>query len=102
MQVFVDASLLTPTSAVGRVSGRIECVELPRVGEIVSLARAADPNAGFSGQLAVEHVLQSSSVNEGEPMLSLADIVAFTDGDGVSIGKALERCYGLFFEPYGE
>jgi len=100
MRVFIDISLLTPSTAIGRVSGPMEFPSLPRAGELVSLNRAIVPNAGFSGQIAVEHVIHSPTESGHEPMLSLADIVSPTAEAAVSIGQALEQFYGLFFEPY--
>ena len=100
MQVPIDVSLLTPTSAVGRVSGPIELTALPRVGDLVSLERAANPSAGFSGQLAVTDVLHVASDKGHEPMLALSDVVSPTEEAAAFIGKALERHYGLFFETY--
>jgi hypothetical protein len=100
MRVFIDISLLTAASAVGRVSGAIEFPVLPRVGELVSLARGVVPSAGFSGQLAVEHVIHSPTESNQQPMLSLADVTLQNREAAIAVGKALELSYGLFFEPY--
>ena len=100
MRIFIDISLFTPTSAVGRVSGTMEFPLLPRVGEIVSLGDAVVPGAEFSGQLAVTHVIHSPTSSGQEPMLSLADIVFSTKALAQSVGQSLERSYGLFYEPY--
>lgn len=99
MLVEIDASLLTESSAVGRVSGPLEFMHLPRVGETVSLSRVmAD---GFSGHLVVEHVIYLPN-SGSNPLLSLSDIVASSEGAAKLLGAALTKEYGLFFEPYGD
>ncbi|WP_234086323.1 hypothetical protein [Azonexus sp. R2A61] len=100
MRVFIDISLLTPSTAIGRVSGPMDFPSLPRTGELVSLSSAVVPNAGFSGQIAVQQVIHSPTMSGQEPMLSLADIVSPTPEAAASIGQALEQFYGLFFEAY--
>lgn len=100
MRVYVDISLFTPDTAIGRVSGAMEFPMLPRTGELVSLGRAVVPHAGFSGQLAVERVIHSPTESGQEPMLSLADVVLPTAEAAAAVGKSLELSYGLFFEPY--
>ena len=100
MRLYIDVSLFTPASAVGRVSGAMDFPSLPRVGEIVSLAQAAVPGAEFSGQLAVTDVIHSPTSSGQEPMLSLADIVSPTEALAQAMGHSLEQSYGLFFEPY--
>lgn len=97
----VDISLLTATAAIGRVSGPLEFIFLPRVGETVSLCQAVDPTAGFSGHLVVEHVIHTPNLH-ANPMLSLSDIIASSAAGAKSIGVALGEKYGLFFEPYGD
>ena len=100
MRVFIDISLLTPTSAVGRISGAMDLPLLPRVGELVSLGQAAVLGAEFSGQLAVTHVIHRPTSSGHEPLLSLADIVSPTEALARAVGHSLEQSYGLFFEPY--
>jgi hypothetical protein len=100
VQVFVDVSLLTPTSAVGRVSGYLESPAIPTVGQLVPLRRAVDANAGFPGELAVTNVLVASHDTGPEALVVLADIVVSTEDAGTSVGRALEHQYGLFFDPY--
>jgi hypothetical protein len=70
----VDLSLLTPTEAVGRVSGTVDFAELPRIGELVSLARCGTPTRWLLGA-ACGHTRRSFPVRERT--LSLADIVVW-------------------------
>jgi hypothetical protein len=99
MLIEIDISLLTSSSAVGRVHGAIEFSCLPRVGELVSLPAAASVEAGFNGQLTVEHVIHSPGA-ETKPTLSLGDLVTNDAGQAMLLGALLERVYGLFFDPY--
>jgi hypothetical protein len=101
MLIDIDISLLTPTSAVGRIYGAIELAHLARVGETISLADAATAEAGFNGNLVVEHVIHSIG-SSAMPMLSLCDIVANDDAAARSIASKLEGAYGLFFDPYDQ
>ena len=99
MLIDIDISLLTTTSAVGRIHGALELAHLPRIGETVSLSVAASAEASFNGHLVVEHVIHSIGTS-AKPMLSLSDIVANNDAAARSIASELERAYGLFFDPY--
>ena len=99
MLIEIDSSLLTPTSAIGRIYGQLELAALPRVGERVSLILAANPIAGFDGQLTVEHIT-SSAVSPATLMLSLSDLVATDEESAKQIAAKLESAYGLFFDPY--
>jgi hypothetical protein len=101
MQAEVDISLLTATSAVGRVSGAMEFAQLPRVGETVSFWLVVEPTSGFNGQLTVEHVIHAPNT-VSKTMLSLSDIVAASEANGKVLGNLLSEKYGLFFEPYGD
>ncbi len=99
MLIDIDASLLTPTSAVGRIYGELELAHLPRIGETVSLPLVASAKCGFSDHLVVEHVIHAVGAS-AKPMLSLSDIVANDDAAARSIALGLEQAYGLFFDPY--
>jgi len=99
MMIDIDASLLTPTSAVGRIYGALELAHLPRIGETVSFPLAESAEWRFNGHLVVEHVIHSVGAS-AKPMLSLSDIVANDDASARSIALELERAYGLFFDPY--
>jgi len=99
MQAEIDISLLTETSAVGRVSGQLEFVCLPRVGDTVSLSQAVIEQAGFSGHLTVEHVIHSPNSSIA-PMLSLSDVVAVSEAAAKLLGATFAAKYGLFFELY--
>lgn len=98
MLIDIDISLLTPTSAVGRIHGALELAHLPRIGETVSLPLAASADWSFNDHLVVEHVIHSIG-KSAKPMLSLSDIVANDDAAARSIALELERVYGLFFDP---
>ena len=100
MQASIDISLMTLTSAVGRVSGELEFAELPRAGELVSFQRVAVPAAKFSGQVAVSKVIHVAAESQTPPLLLLADVTLPTEADAQAVGQSLERCYGLAFEPY--
>jgi len=101
MQAEIDISLLTETSAIGRVYGPMEFACLPRIGETVSFPSVVDSAAEFNGHLIVEHVIHSAA-SGSSPMLSLSDIVASSEAGGKEIGVALAQKYGLLFEPYGD
>lgn len=101
MHAEVDISLLTATSAVGRIHGSLEFTFLPRVGEVVSLLEVADLEAGFNGHVVVEHVIRPANSTDA-PMLSLSDIVATSEAAAKSLGAAFEAKYDLFFDPYDE
>ena len=99
MLIDIDISLLTSKSAVGRVYGALEFPSLPRIGERVSLSVTGSSAVGFYDQLTVEHVVYVPGAGS-KVMLSLSDIVANDEGQAKLLGEALEKTYGLFFEPY--
>ena len=101
MRIEVDFSLLTTTSAVGRVSGSMEFSCVPRVGETVSFGLVVDSASKFSGQLTVEHVVRLPNT-DSLPLVSLSDVVAANDASGHTLGNLFSEKYGLFFEPYND
>lgn len=101
MRIEVDFSLLTETSAVGRVSGPMEFSCLPRIGETISFRLAVDSASKFSGQLIVEQVIHLPNSNSS-PLLSLSDVIAANEASGHALGNLFSEKYGLFFEPYAE
>jgi hypothetical protein len=101
MRIEVDFSLLTTTSAVGRVSGPMEFSCVPRIGETVSFGLVVDSASKFTGQLTVEHVGHLPNTNSS-PLVSLSDVVAADEASGHALGNLFSEKYGLFFEPYNE
>ena len=101
MQIDIDISLLTPTSAVGRIHGALELAQLPRIGETISLPLAESADTSFNGHLVVEHVIHTIGTS-AKSMLSLSDIVARDAASARSIASELERAYGLVFDPYDQ
>jgi hypothetical protein len=101
MRLEVDFSLLTETSAVGRVSGPMEFSCVPRIGETISFDLVADAASQFGGQLVVEHVIHLPNTNSS-PLVSLCDVVAANEASGHALGNLFSEKYGLFFEPYSE
>lgn len=99
MLVDLDLSILTATSAVGRVHGSLELAVLPRVGERVAFPLAAAGAGGFTGQLTVEHVIHTPGA-DAKPMVLLSDVIASDKTEGDRLGKSFENSYSLCFDPY--
>jgi len=99
MLVDLDLSILTATSAVGRVHGPLELAVLPRIGERVAFPLAAVDAGGFTGQLTVEHVVHTPGA-DAKPMVLLSDVVASDKAEGNRLGRSFEKTYSLYFDPY--
>ena len=101
MLAWIDISLFTETTAVGRVWGEMEFSHLPCVGDVVPFELVTDPALGFNGLLIVEHVLPPTAPDT-TPGISLSDVVATSHENGKVLGELFAENYNLFFDPYGD
>lgn len=104
-KIYIDASVLTATEAVGRVFGVVVLAAVPSIGSTVNLGRSSKltlPPDGFSGHLKVKDTIFSIAGAEGDEsvMILLDDIVASSSSLAVEIGDYLSREYGLDFDSY--
>jgi hypothetical protein len=105
MEVSIDIDLLAaPSTAVGQISGKLDLLALPHIGETLSFmfnkTDAVFPiGSGFSGLLKVENVIYP--VDRGfPPIVGLEPIQATSGEHAQSIARYLEDAFGLNFDPY--
>ena len=99
MKYPIDISVYSPNRSVGMISGELELVTLPRIGETISFGsgKPAVPIPTvhqFSWQLRVAHVLHPA--NGGRTMLALEDLNAASEVDARAIMAYLEQAFDLF------
>ncbi len=106
MKIFVDASVFSVGGgSFGRLSGILELVEVPSVGDQVALIRSIEGGgtafpAAFAGALKVEGVRFKPLPSEVVASLSLEDLILPTAQDCREMAKYLDQGFGLWIEEF--
>lgn len=108
MKISVDFSIYTQADgAFGSVSGEIEILTPPQIGDSISFLfpqgdQAIDPSAGFSGILKVTDRVIAANRDDQLLMLALSDITLATKSDALKVTEYLETAFDLFAVIYAE
>jgi len=104
MKVFLDASLMTPDSAVGRISGYLHLAAAPVAGSLVNLGKSdrAPLPPGYTGHLKIGSVIFEPVEDKTEcgVQLLLDDVVAPSRENAIALGEYLRLAFGLDIEIY--
>jgi len=106
MKVHVDFSVYTDEDgSFGGVSGEIEVITLPQIGDSVSFMFSSkgiviDPEVGFRGMLDVTSRIILANHEDQKLMLTLSDVVVKTRADALQLVKYFEDAFGLFADIY--
>ena len=102
-QVHVDISLFSKGTAFGRISGVLDLVVIPQIGDAISFLF---PKGGLavprSARLirVIDRIISANG--EDRVALSLADLTVETTSDAQHIMTFFEEAYGFFGEPFGD
>ncbi len=103
-RVYVDLSLLTPSSSAGVISGYLDLAHVPSEGDTVAFDKPICPVrplgiVGFPSSLVVEHVLPPVA-GTTEVLLSLADVILASQADALEVAEYLQQGFGLYFDEH--
>lgn len=107
MKVSIDFSIFTEDlKATGSVSGSIELVAVPAVGDKVLLTSPANgvpfPFAGFDGHLMVERRIFTANATRNALIVLLSNLIVPTESDVLSLTEYLEKGFGFFVDIYDD
>ncbi len=103
LRLNIDFSVFAPKGSAGVVSGAIECLALPRVGEFVILSVPKNKVTpvqlpGFNGHLKVADVLHAA--HDGSTLLALESVNLQDNAHIATLSAFLEQGFGLYFDPH--
>lgn len=101
MRVSIDFSLNTKEGAFGNVSGEIDVLTEPQIGDSISLLfpgcnNSIEPPAGFTGILKVTDRVIAANKNDQPLMIALNDVAVATESDALKLIEYLEAAFDLF------
>jgi len=106
MKVSIDFSVYTDVDgAFGYVSGEIDVIESPQVGDTISFISPSsdlviDSLLGFDGHLKVTDRVIAANRSDSRVMLALSDVGLAKKDDAVKLMAYMEKAFGLFASKY--
>ena len=109
MIVDIDFSVLTEKRALGRVSGRLEFLVAPQIGDNILFPLVVEGQSLIDNDILIDLARRQFSVmsrriypsgNDVSVSLSLDDVIVLTTEHGLELMKYFESAHGLFGEAY--
>ncbi|WP_332877674.1 hypothetical protein [Massilia sp. S19_KUP03_FR1] len=100
MKIYIDFSVFTETSSIGTVTGTLALAAVPEIGSAVILSYPlfhTEPLSvkGFSGALAVTHVLHYPEADDVKVMVMLDDLTIESVDDVERVMHFFEEGFNL-------
>lgn len=107
MKTNIDFSIFSAGSAFGKISGDVDCLVVPMVGDIIAFTFAPNNLAipfghNFGGHLKVTDRIIVPNRNESVLTLVLEDMVIGTQEQALNICRYLEAGFGLHVDIYDD
>ena len=104
MKIAVDFSIFTEEGAFGQVSGDLDMVVMPEIGDSISFLFAdngvvLDSNVKFCGILKVTDRIIAMRKG-GSLAIALSDVVVPTKDDAIKLMQYFESAFDLFGQQY--
>ena len=97
MKAYIDFSVFTQSSSLGRIHGSFDFYEIPKVGETLELEVSTNNTNRFS----IESVCEVDSGYRKELLVSLENLVVEEHDEFVKVGEYLEKKHGLYLDDSG-